>query len=145
MPAKINEDFFALILSSLNQDTQWTNSPQIVAEINDGIWLRITKRLTPVIGIQGVRAIIQRALTITSRTYPSIAIIDYSQEIDQLLENFKKNLTLHDKKLAIEISAAVIAAFITILNNLIGEPLTCDLLESVWLPSTQIFTEESEL
>jgi hypothetical protein len=90
----------------------------------------LTVVFAPLISQVGVDALLARALHMTRRDYPS----DQAAE-ERATERFAQVslwLEQQDPTVATDAAAAMLATFATLLNTLIGEPLTTRYLRKAW-------------
>ena len=87
--------------------------------------------LTPVIGEVGVNVLFKRALHLTSRTFPWLAVAENHRDTSDFLASFGERLAGRDTNESVEASSALLAGFTELLANLIGDSLVETLLDSV--------------
>jgi hypothetical protein len=107
-------------------------------------WSRVSNRLEPVIGLRGVDALFNRALHITCKAHPWLAMAGIEEngsaqgavQSAANLTGLRLRLAGREPVEAEEASYVLLMTFTVLLADLIGESLTKRLLEPVWsLPS----------
>ncbi len=96
------------------------------------LWRQIKVRLQPVIGERGVEALLRRSLHLTARAFPWLAM-SVSGNDQVSLEQIAACLAGHETSVAADAGKALLATFIELLEDLIGESLTQRLLGDVWV------------
>ena len=105
-----------------------------VAEVTLGLWRQVTAQLSPVIGAHGVDVLFVRALHLTSKAFPWIAVAGEQGNSVALLAGLKARLADREAEIAAEASYTLVVTFTELLETLIGETLTERLLGPVWAP-----------
>jgi len=108
-----------------------TNSTQIADAVAQ-IWSEAALALTPIIGLEGVAALLKRSLYLSGSTYAwlSIAPKTGNQPID--FDTLKSLIADRTAEEAMAGSTALFAQFYGLLTNLIGPSLADRILESAW-------------
>ncbi len=107
------------------------NSAAVADAVFD-IWLRMSSRLSPVIGVRGFNILFACTLHMTSKSYPWLAIPEDTGENSTVLAEFRTRLAESEPEAAAEACHALLATFVNLLENMIGEPLVELLLGPVW-------------
>jgi hypothetical protein len=105
-------------------------------------WREIATRLEPLLGQRGVNVLFGRALYLTSKTFPWLAIVANNGEQMESHAHFKKCLQTRDATSAASASYALLENFTQLLETLIGKSLTARLLVPVWAPATPLYNKE---
>jgi hypothetical protein len=103
-----------------------------VAEAVIVTWRQVAERLEPVIGEGGVDVLFRRALHLTSKTFPWLAVSAQNDTNTALLANFMMKIADRDDEVAFAASHALLTTFTELLSGLIGDSLTGRLLAPVW-------------
>lgn len=103
-----------------------------VAEVVLATWSSMVERLSPVIGVKGVDVLFRRALQLTGKTFPWLAIAEEYGNSASLLKGLKARFELQDASVATEAGNALLGIFTDLLTSLLGAPLTERLLGPVW-------------
>jgi hypothetical protein len=109
----------------------------VIAEGTLGIWRQVAARLAPVIGARGVDVLFSRALHVTSRALPWLALPGEGGDSAAVLASLKARLAGREAAEAAESGSALLVTFTELLATLIGEPLTERLLGTVWVPPSR--------
>ncbi|MGL6039804.1 MAG: hypothetical protein ACRC01_01225 [Deefgea sp.] len=96
-------------------------------------WNEASARLTPVIGGQGIHALLRRSLHVAGKSYPSLAEPSHEGCSTVLLDNLQLRLASCDTRLAVDASHALLVTFTELMSSLIGESLTKRLLAPIWV------------
>lgn len=116
-----------------------------VAAATLSTWQEVATRLAPVIGAQGVDVLFRRALHLTHRSFPWLAITGGEvKDIAVLLASLKEHLAACEPAVAVAASDTLLVTFTELLTIIIGEPLTARLLDSVWVPTAPASQLETE-
>lgn len=114
-----------------------------VATATLSIWQEVVSRLAPVIGVRGVDVLFIRALHLTHREFPWLAIAGgESKESAALLASLKLRLAELEPAVAAEASYTLLVTFTELLTPLIGESLVARLFDPVWVPSSAASEQE---
>jgi hypothetical protein len=116
----------------------------MVAEATLIIWRRMAALLAPVIGVRGVDVLFSRALQLTSKAFPCLAIAGAQGDSAVLLANLKAKLAANATNDAMEAGHALLVTFTELLSTLIGESLTERLLSPVLASPAPISEQETE-
>ncbi|PKN42119.1 MAG: hypothetical protein CVU60_07830 [Deltaproteobacteria bacterium HGW-Deltaproteobacteria-18] len=110
------------------------NSPDALAIANatSEIWLQMSARLTPVIGSNGVDAILEQALHLTGVVFPWLASPDEQMDSDSLPECIAELMAGREPVVAVQAGSALLITFTELLVTLIGNSLAKRLLDPVW-------------
>lgn len=103
-----------------------------VAEVVLATWSSMAERLSPVIGVKGVDVLFRRALQLTSKTFPWLAVAEDYGNSAILLKSLRARFGLQDAAVATEAGKALLGIFTDLLTSLLGVPLTERLLGPVW-------------
>jgi len=122
----------AAIRRTLKQRSGGAPGAAAVAEATIGTWLQVAERLAPVIGLQGVNVLFNRALHLTSTAFPWLTTAGERGDSAVQLAGIKARLADHEPEAAAEASYTLLVTFTELLGTLIGEPLTGRLLDPVW-------------
>jgi hypothetical protein len=106
----------------------------VIADSALGLWSKIASRLEPVVGAGGVDVLFGRAVSLTQAEFPQLAEPGIDGNSASSLASLHEAIAGCEVALATRISQQLLAAFVEILENLIGEPLTASLLGPVWMP-----------
>lgn len=103
-----------------------------LADASVATWYEIDEALTPIIGPRGVGALYARSVHLAGRAYPWLTVtIDVSQpKLD--VQALRSALSNQHCVEAANASGTVLQTFHSLLTQLIGAPLTEQLLRSVW-------------
>ena len=124
------------ILRTLVQGAGEVPDAKTVADAMLKTWHRMAMRLTPVIGTRGVEALFSRALHITSKDFPWLAVTVNDGNGAAILANLKVHLVAREADVALNASYTLLMTFTELLTTLIGESLTSRLLDPVWASSS---------
>ena len=103
-----------------------------VADTVFDIWLQMSARLAPVIGVRGFNVLFACTLHMTSKAYPWLAIPEDIGNNSTVLAEIRTRLADSEPDAAAAASHALLATFVKLLANMIGEPLVERLLGPVW-------------
>jgi hypothetical protein len=95
-------------------------------------WNQMAAELVPVIGVRGVDVLFNRALNLTSATFPWLTTVREHVDGAARLSDFRAHLEGQEAAVAVDAASALLAKFIELLSALIGEGLTERLLMPVW-------------
>ena len=115
-----------------------------VSEATASAWRQVDALLTPLIGANGVDVIFRRALSLTSKVFPWLAIGEEHGDSSALLVSLKVQLAGRDTATVTEVACTLMVTFIELLSTLIGESLTERIVSSIWaspLPPSEQETE----
>jgi hypothetical protein len=98
-------------------------------------WHQMAARLAPMIGARGVDTLFDRALHLTSRTFPWLAVVGADRDSQTLLASLKTHLTSQEPAVGAAAAAALLVTFTELLASLVGDSLTERLLGPVWTPA----------
>ncbi len=113
-----------------------------IAKATSEIWLQMSDRLTPVIGGNGVDAILKRSLHLTGVVFPWMAIPDAQLDSDSLPVRIGELLAGHEPIAAAQASSSLLITFTELLATLIGNSLTRRLLDPVWFAAPGVAEQE---
>ncbi len=102
-----------------------------IAEAKLKTWHQVSARLSPVIGERGVDALLGRSLYLTSTTYPWLAAVWDNADSPTMLAGLETRLADRCQDAA-EANRTLLATFIKLLADMIGESLVERLLGPVW-------------
>ncbi|WP_028571829.1 hypothetical protein [Desulfonatronum lacustre] len=103
-----------------------------VADAVFDIWLQMSAQLSPVIGVRGFNILFACTLHMTSKAYPWLAVPEDTDNNSAVLAEIKTRLANSEPDAAAEACHALLATFIKLLVDMIGEPLVERLLGPVW-------------
>jgi len=123
---------------------QTTNSTQIADAVGQ-IWSEAAFALTPILGQEGVAALLKRSLFLSASTYAWLTITptDDKKSID--LDALKALIANRTAEEATAGSSALFLQFYGLLTNLIGPSLADRILESAWVDPTSGETAQDHL
>jgi hypothetical protein len=101
-----------------------------IAKATSETWLLICAQLKPVIGGNGVDAILNRALYLTSAAFPWLEGSDEHVDHESLPLQISMRMAGRDPVTAAQASSSLLITFIELLATLIGNSLTRHLLAS---------------
>lgn len=130
------------VANNANPDSV-TASAKAVAEAAIVTWRQVAERLEPVIGEGGVDVLFRRALHLTSKTFPWLAVSAHDDTHTALLANFMARIADRDDETAFAASHALLATFTDLLAGLIGDSLTGRLLAPVWVSPAAASEQEN--
>ncbi len=96
-----------------------------------GTWQTMAAQLEPVIGTRGVSVLLNRALYLTTKSFPWLTPTN-AQEAADPMDNLKLRFADRSALDAAEAGCALLVTFTELLASLIGESLTERLLACVW-------------
>lgn len=103
-----------------------------IAETTLKTWHQVSARLSPVIGERGVDALWGRSLYLTSAAYPWLSNVWDNVDSATMLAGLKACIAGRDPDAAAEASHTLLANFVILLSNMIGESLVVRLLGPMW-------------
>jgi hypothetical protein len=106
--------------------------PAAVADAAVQAWIRAASELTPLVGIEGVRALYARCMVLARETYPWLPPSDISTAQMKVLADLRESLEARTAADAIEATTAFLVSLTQLLGTMIGEALTMHLLDSAW-------------
>ena len=115
------------------------------ARATSEIWLLMSAQLTPVIGGNGVDAILNRSLHLTSAAFPWLASSDERMDHESLPVRISMRLAGRDTFAAAQASSSLLITFIELLATLIGNSLTRRLLAPIWDAEPEVVEQEKIL
>jgi hypothetical protein len=113
------------------------------AKATEATWRLAAAQLVPVIGARGLQVLFDRALQVTSATFPWLAVGSGSSA--DLLPGVAERLACRRPAEAAEASYTLFLTFTELLTTLIGESLTARLLTPVWAGPSMCSSKESVL
>jgi hypothetical protein len=117
--------------------TQSTAQPAGVPLVALDVWGQVVEQLVPVIGLQGVDALLNRSLQIAGMIAPWPAKPAAKGEPYTPLATLGKCLAPSP-----EVNLALLVTFTDLLANLIGEALTDRMLDPIWIAPPLAYSEE---
>jgi hypothetical protein len=105
----------------------------------------MSAQLTPVIGGNGVDAILNRSLHLTSAAFPWLASSDERMDHESLPVRISMRLAGRDTFAAAQASSSLLITFIELLATLIGNSLTRRLLAPIWDAEPEVVEQEKIL
>jgi hypothetical protein len=106
--------------------------PEAVVEVTIELWERLAAELVLIIGEGGFQSLYARSIHLTCAPFPWIEQDSLSPQVDSRFSGLKLCLEARTSAETIEASTHLLATFIKILAELIGEPLTDSILRSAW-------------
>ena len=103
-----------------------------LADASVETWREIDAALAPIIGQRGVGALYTRSLHLTEPAYPWLPVTTEVPQPTLDVEALRTVLSNQPRAEAADASGAVLQTFHALLTQLIGMPLTEQLLRSVW-------------
>ena len=116
-----------------------------IARATSEIWLLMSAQLTPVIGGNGVDAILNRSLHLTSAAFPWLASSDEQMDHESLPVRISMRLAGREPDAATQASSSLLITFIELLATLIGNSLTRRLLAPVLVAAVEVVEQEKTL
>lgn len=104
-----------------------------IARATSETWLLICANLKPVIGGNGVDAILRKALFLASALFPWLVSSDEQVDHESLPARIRIRFAGRDLFAATQASSSLLIAFTELLVTLIGNTLSKQLLEPVWV------------
>ena len=135
MPASGNEPRRQAIARTLAQGVGASPGAGAVTDAILGTWQAVARRLAPVIGERGVDVLLRRALHVTSKAYPWLAVGGDHGNSVALLDSLTKRFQSCEAEGAMAAGNELLVTFTDLLASLIGESLTGRLLAPVWSPA----------
>lgn len=114
----------------------------VIARATAEIWLQMSAQLTPVIGGNGVDAILKRSLYLTSAAFPWLASPDEQIDHESLPVRISMRLAGRDPVAAAQASSSLLITFTELLATLIGNSLTRRLLDPLWAAAPGVVEQE---
>ncbi|WP_165989423.1 hypothetical protein [Caballeronia sp. SBC1] len=109
-----------------------TNSTQIADAVAQ-IWSEAAAALTPILGQEGVAALLKRSLFLSGSTYAWLSITPKGANKSIDLDMLKSLIAGRTAEEATAGSTALLLQFYGLLTNLIGPSLADRILESAWV------------
>jgi hypothetical protein len=106
-----------------------SQTPGELALASVGVYAKLLVHLSSILGEAGSHALFRSSLRLT--TFPFLNEIR-AQEPPALLKALNTALQKHEPDVVVEVSIALLTAFIELLATFVGERLTCELLHDVW-------------
>lgn len=104
-----------------------------IARATSETWLLMCANLKPVIGGNGIDAILRRALYLTSTLFPWLAFSDEQVDHESLPAQIRRRFSGRGLFAATQASSSLLIAFTELLATLIGSTLSKQLLAPVWV------------
>lgn len=92
---------------------------------------KLAKQLAPIIGDVGIRALLDRGLTLTKAQFPWLAHAG-ATPAEWPWTQLRNSIAQQEPGVALEGSAALLASFLELLGRLIGAGLTARLVHDLW-------------
>jgi hypothetical protein len=134
MTIKASEEFREAIRRALVQRAGSGANARMFASATLGIWYEVSTLLLPMIGSQGVEALLNRTLHLSGGAFPWLACLDVQQGNINLLADLNQLISQHETKSAKDACHFILETFIELLISLIGVSLTERLLKPIWIP-----------
>ena len=120
-------------------------SADVIADAACELWHGIDVSLSPIIGRQGVAALLKRSLHLTRTAYPALAAAASADIRPGDFRALRAVLAGQARAEAAALNAALLGTFYDLLSSLIGATLTERLLDPVWAsPSSDAPAQDSE-
>lgn len=103
-----------------------------IAQATSEIWILMSAQVTPVIGDNGIDAILKRALRLTSVIFPWLASLDGQLDKDSFPARMTELMAGRESTVAVQAGSSLLITFTELLATLIGNSLTRRLLDPVW-------------
>jgi hypothetical protein len=103
-----------------------------LAAATASIWPQLSARLVPVIGARGVDILFNRAVHLTSTSFPFMAIAGDRTRGTTHLDGLRARIGQQDASVAAAASCELLFTFTVLLASLIGDSLTDRLLGPAW-------------
>ncbi len=133
------------IRRTLRQRSKDSSDALAIAKATSEIWLQISAQLTPVIGGNGVDAILRRSLYLASAAFPWLTSPDEQVDHESLPARISVRFAGRDSAVAEQASCSLLITFTELLATLIGHSLTKRLLASVWVAASPVVEQEKTL
>ncbi|PTN36323.1 hypothetical protein C6366_09655 [Desulfonatronum sp. SC1] len=128
--------------TSLNNVGKAPANAGAIAEATLKTWHQVSARLSPVIGERGVDALWGRSLYLTSAAYPWLSNVWDNVDSATMLSGLKACIASRDPDAASGASHTLLANFVILLSNMIGEALVERLLGPMWAFSPSASEQE---
>lgn len=113
-----------------------------IAHATSEIWLLMSAQVAPVIGDNGIEAILKRALHLTSVVFPWLASLDGPLDNDSFAARMAELMAGRESVVAAQAGSSLLITFTELLTTLIGNSLTRRLLDSVWDAESGVAEQE---
>ncbi|MGI4982077.1 MAG: hypothetical protein ACRYGL_01855 [Janthinobacterium lividum] len=120
-------------------------SSRHTAEILTGILREAASALTPIIGREGVPALLKRSVVLTASSHPWLLDAGRNGTSPMGFDMLKVLIEGQTKEEALTGSMTLISQFYGLLSNLIGSSLADRILESAWVDSPRDETAQDHL
>ncbi len=107
-------------------------TPAEAVDFTIGLWEALAARLIPIMGDDGFRALLQRSLHLTSKTFPWLAMDLSAWDHSKRFSGLRANLHCRNPGEAAVASLALLTTFVETLVALLGVPVVSNLLRSAW-------------
>lgn len=118
--------------SLIEQLTVDTMDATRIGDAAASTWRRIDDALWPIIGRAGVAALFKRSLYLARAKHPCFAVMYDATATPNEFALLRETLAQQPRAEAAAAHDGLLAIFLDLLSNLIGESLTRRLLRSVW-------------
>jgi hypothetical protein len=145
MPITDRELCREAIRTTLRQRAGDSPDALAIAKATSETWLLMSAQLTPVIGGNGVDAILKRSLHLTGIVFPWLSSSDEEMDNDSLPIRIGMRLAGREPVAAAQASSSLLITFTELLATLIGNPLTKRLLAPVWDAAPPVAEQEKTL
>lgn len=142
MPITDRDLYREAIRRALRQRAGDSPDALAIAKATSEIWTQMSAQLTPVIGGNGVDAILKRSLHLTSVVFPWLEVPDAQVDIDSLSKRISVVLAGREPVAAAQASSSLLITFTELLATLIGNSLTRRLLDPVWVAAPGVVGQE---
>jgi hypothetical protein len=105
--------------------------PARMTSVATSIWIDVAATFSPLIGKLGVAALFRRALALTSREFPWLAVALDDEQPGEDFAELRQAFCVRTGADIASANAALLRNFFTTLADLIGAPLTARLLASI--------------
>jgi hypothetical protein len=142
MPITDRDLYREAIRRTLRQRAGDSPDAPAIAKATAETWLLMSAQLTPVIGGNGVDAILKRSVHLTSVVFPWLSVPDAQLDVDSLPVRISVLLAGREPVAAAQASSSLLITFTELLATLIGNSLTRRLLDPVWITSPGVVEQE---
>ena len=97
-------------------------------------WIRAASQLTPLVGLEGMRALYARSMDLARRIHPWLPPADIATSHAKSLAELRQSLEGREAAEATEAIATVLTNLIELLATMIGKALTNRLFDAAWGP-----------
>ena len=145
MSTNVSDTFREAIQRTLLNRAGSGADASMLASATLGIWREVATALLPMIGSQGVEALLNRTLHLSGGTFPWLSCLDVQQGNINLLDDLNQLISRHETKTAKDACHFILETFIDLLISLRGVSLTERLLNPIWIPISDISCKDALL